>query len=80
MSRLTEAQRRLLATIPDEWTAIPDGGDTRPQRPLLRAGMIETRSTDVTPPDWDSPIRVVRPEWRITSTGLEALRPNREGK
>ena len=74
MSKLTKAQLRMLSGVTEEWSIIPNRGDSRPLAPLLRAGMFEERQTDVTPSEWgDSPVRVVRHEWRITSAGRAAL-------
>jgi hypothetical protein len=77
MSRLTEAQIAKLRTVPDKWGPVPFRGDSRPIAPLLRAGMIEERNTDVTPAAWHSlPVRVVRHEWRRTDLGRRALGGN----
>jgi hypothetical protein len=77
MSKLTKAQLRMLSTVPDDWAVIPNRGDQRPLRPLMRAKMIEDRQTDVTPEDWGafgrSPVRLIKHEWRITDLGRSAL-------
>lgn len=72
--KLTEAQRRKLASAPDEWAEFPLWGDHRPIPPLLRMALVEERRTDVTPADWpNGHIRLVRHEWRITDAGRQAL-------
>jgi hypothetical protein len=74
MARLTNAQRRKLEIVPQEWGIVPIHGDARPIAPLLRSGLVEERQIDVTPPDWEpSPIRWIRHEWRITEAGRAAL-------
>lgn len=75
MGKLTKAQRTRLELVPDSWAKTPNGGDSRPNAPLLRMGLIEFKSTDVTPEDWgNSSVRVVREEWRITDAGRAALK------
>jgi len=71
--KISEAGRRLLETIPDDWASVPTFGDTRPRRPIIRAGYVETREIDATPPDWPTMIKCVRQEWRRTDKGRAIL-------
>jgi hypothetical protein len=74
MRKLSDAQMRMLASAPEDWQLEPLHGDSRPRDPLLRHGLIERRSLDVTPPSWgDGPVRMTRTEWRITEAGKSIL-------
>lgn len=76
--KLTEAGRRLLSSIPDDWSSVPIFGDTRPRRPLIRSGLVEVREIDTTPPEMgNSPVRFVDQQWRRTEAGRAALEDGR---
>lgn len=71
---MTAAQIRFMQNMPDDWDIEPTFGDMRPRAPLVRLGFIERKQTDETPPEWgNSPVRLVRQEWRITPAGRAAL-------
>ena len=75
MSKPTYAQKKKLATVPDDWRSMPLAGDMRSYGPLERAGLIETRTIDKTPADFMRGIRVVDRQYRRTDAGRAVLSP-----
>lgn len=72
MKRLTEAQHRVLHTMPMEWQMLPlHGGTTLPF--LIREGFVETRIVDVTPVGTSPQFRNTETQVKITEKGKTAL-------